>query len=66
MASALQTTLTALKAARDSGAASVTVDGVTTTFRSQKELKELIASIERQLGRRRPRVRTRGVYMGHR
>ena len=60
------TTLARLRKMRDAGVTSTTVDGVATTFRSLRELKQAIVDLEREAGLRNPRVRARSVYMGHR
>lgn len=59
-------TLTRLRKMRDAGIVSTTVDGVTTTFRTFSELKVAILDLERELGYRPKKVRTRSVFMGHR
>lgn len=62
----LQTTLTRLKAMRDSGVTSTSVDGVSTTFRSMVELEKRIRQIEQELGHKPPRRGTYTVFMGNR
>lgn len=61
-----RTKLTQLKAIRDSGTLSTSVDGVAITFRSVSELQQAIIRLETELGYREPKVRSRSVYMGHR
>lgn len=66
MSTSLRQKIAQLEDALYSGASSVTIDGVTTTFRSQAELKESIAELKRRVGQRPARRRTASVYMGHR
>lgn len=65
-AEATRTKLAQLKAIRDSGALSTSVDGVSTTFRSTAELQQAIIRLETELGIRAVKVRSRSVFMGHR
>ena len=51
---------------RDSGILSTSVDGVSTSFRSAEDLQQAIMRLERELGYRKPRVRSRSVFLGHR
>ena len=62
----LQTTLTRLKAMRDSGVTSTSVDGVSTTFRSMAELDKRIRQIEQELCHKPARRGAYTVYMGNR
>ena len=62
----IQAQLTRLRTMRNSGVTSMSHDGVQTSFRSLAELNQLIQTLERQLGIRKPRCRARGVFMGHR
>lgn len=58
--------LARLEKLRDSGATEGVVDGINLKFRSQTELTQRIIQLERELGIRRARKRSRPVYMGHR
>jgi hypothetical protein len=62
----LQTTLTRLKAMRDSGVTSTSVDGVSTTFRSLADLDKRIRQIEQELGHKPVRRGAYTVFMGNR
>lgn len=63
--SVLQTRLSKLKAARDSGVLSVSDQGVSTTFRSLSEMERVIASLQREIDAAGGTVtrRTYGAYM---
>ena len=50
---------------RDSGLNSTTVDGVTTTFRSQADLERAINRLQRETGKK-TRPIARSVFQGHR
>lgn len=59
-----QARLTKLKKARDSGVLSVTHQGVSTQFRTLKELERIIAAIESEIGAASGSV-TRRTYLGY-
>jgi len=61
-----QTRLEALRKLRDTGAASMSHDGVQTSFRSVDEINQTILQLERDLGVKPKRRRFASVYMGHR
>lgn len=66
MSAELRERLENLRKLRDLGVTSNSVDGESTTFASPADLQAAINRLERQLGLRRPQVRSRSVYMGHR
>jgi hypothetical protein len=66
MSQAKRTQLARLKNMLNSGVLSTSVDGVSTTFRSQNDLAKAITRLETELGDRAPRARFRTPFMGHR